>query len=300
MIHMRCIASVFFIILLCILVCGCIFQPSASPSAHNQTGTLPAYTMTTVPTPIAGSVIAILEKTHPNMTFSLDPGAYIISIRAQETVDLVIDFRSVAHGLDEFGGYLQSFNTTGPYNGSVAMVIPKKGKYHLEIRTHSNFTVGEGIWTAEVSPLPEDNPLKVPVHISGAGRMVTPPFYLDKGEYIFERNETLPNSPNFKLFYADGSFLRDLNGYVQPNFNQNSPKKFTDIIIPESGTYFLSVATEKSPHYWAASIFTLPKTPLSSHFPVFTNEEKAVEIMILNLERALEITRVIIIHRYGD
>jgi hypothetical protein len=94
--------------------------------------------------------------------------------------------------------------------------------------------------------------------------MVTPAFYLEKGEYIFGRNETMLTSPWFYLQYANGSSLIDPNNtYVQPGFGVASPETFRFVSIPESGTYFLSVYSDKSPNNWSVSIITLPEIPLS-------------------------------------
>ena len=45
-----------------------------------------------------------------------------------------------------------NFATTGPFNGSIALQIPKKGEYELNI-TNWVLPSGEGTWNAEVSPL---------------------------------------------------------------------------------------------------------------------------------------------------
>ncbi|MCX6701270.1 MAG: hypothetical protein NTV68_15360 [Methanomicrobiales archaeon] len=155
-----------------------------------------------------------------------------------------------------------NFATTGPFNGSVAFQVPKKGEYLLNI-TSWVLPSGGGTWNAEVSRLNVEKPLIVPVNLSGAGTAVTSVFYLEKGQYIFDRNKTKIDSPWFYLQYANGSPLMDPNNtYVQPGFGVDSPETFRFVLIPESGTYFVTVLAEKSPNDWSASIISVPIIPL--------------------------------------
>jgi len=147
------------------------------------------------------------------------------------------------------------FATSGPYAGSVAYQTPAKDTYHLNIS-------GSGPWTAEVAPLVATNPLKAPVNLSGTGTQVTPVFYLERGEYIFSRNETGIASPYYFLQYVNGSSLMDANNtVVQPGFGELSPHTFVIVTIPENGTYYLSVLSRNNPGNWAATLSPVPKIP---------------------------------------
>jgi len=257
---MKPVVGIAILLLFCILACGCTGQPPASsPLAKNQAGEHPTNPTTpATAAPTTGSVISILSDSHNETKLSLDPGVIIVAFQAQDAQFMHISLYSSGTVIPDNYAEAATFSTTGPYNGSVAFKIPKKGEYLLNIKSWG------GNWIAEVSRLSGDTPLKVPLNFSGAGMMVTPAFYLEKGEYIFGRNETMLTSPWFYLQYANGSSLIDPNNtYVQPGFGVASPETFRFVSIPESGTYFLSVYSDKSPNNWSVSIITLPEIPLS-------------------------------------
>ena len=176
----------------------------------------------------------------------------VVSFRTEGAQKMEVDFFNLSGGY----GAGDVFSTTGPYAGSVALPVPVKDTYHLNIS-------GSGRWTAETAPLVTTSPLKVPVNLSGTGTQVTPVFYLERGEYFFERNVTGENSPYFFLWYANGTPLMDANNtYIQPAFGALSPRPFSIISIPENGTYFLNVLGRYNPGSWAVSITPVPKIQL--------------------------------------
>jgi hypothetical protein len=237
------------LLLIGIVACGCTGLPPAVPAPEDQTG-IPATTVTPgITARIAGSGTSLLSDRQPDMTLPLDPGVIVVSFQTRGAQHMLITF-----GTTPPGGYgaANDFTTTGPYNGSVAFQVPKKGEYALNISS-------TGEWTAEVSPLTVKDPLQVPVNLSGAGTVVTPVFYLERGQYLFERNQTMLTSPLFFIQHVNGSPLMDPNNtYVQPGFSGMSPEPFRFITIPESGYYFMCVLSGKSPDNWSASIVSLP------------------------------------------
>jgi hypothetical protein len=256
---MKPVVWIAILLLIGIVACGCTGLPPAVPALENQTG-IPATTATPgITAPIAGSSTSLLSDRHPEMTLSLDPGVIIVSFQARGAQDMLISF-----GMMPPGGYgaANDFSTTGPYNGSVAFQVPKSGMYVLNISS-------TGPWTAEVSRLAVKDPMQVPVNLSGAGTMVTPVFYLERGQYLFERNETLFSSPLFFIQHVNGSPLMDPNNtYIQPGFSGISPEPFRFITIPESGYYFMCVLSGKSPDNWSASIIPVPAIPPQGPGPV--------------------------------
>jgi hypothetical protein len=255
---MKNVVFITVLLIIGILASGCTGQPPTSQLTKDQTdedrvnSTVPA-----TAAPNAGSVIITLSDNRPNATLSLDPGAIVISFQAEDTRDMRVILVSLGtvNPNNFYAG--TDFFLNGSYNGSLTFQVPKKGDYLMDINGW-----GEK-WTAQVSSLALENPLKVPVNLSGPGMMVTPVFYLEKGQYIFERNKTKISSPVFFLLYANGSDLMDPNNtYVQPGFAVNSPETFRLISIPESGTYYLFAFAENNPNIWSASIIPLPNIPL--------------------------------------
>lgn len=233
---MKSFVILFILILLCLSACGCTQAPA------------PAVVPVTSPT---GTTALTLSSEKPNATFPLDAGVIVVSFRTDGAGRMELDFSNVTQG------YLAatSFSTSGPFAGSVAFQAPRKDTYQLNV-TSSNH------WTAEVASLVTTNPLKVPVNLSGTGTQATPVFYLERGEYFFERNITGENSPYYFLQYVNGTSLMDAdNTYVQPGFGALSPHPFVFVTIPENGTYYLSVLGRNNPGGWAVSISPVPKIP---------------------------------------
>ncbi len=249
-------------LILCILTCGCT-QPPATPSPE----TSPSATLQTAPiimaptTSAPGSAVAVLSGSQPNTTLALNPGVIILSFKTESAQTVSFNFDLFSRNGYGAGGI---FYTKGPFfNGSIPLPVPKTDVYMLNISC-------PGRWTTVVTLLDVENPLKVPVNLSGYGTTVTPVFYLEKGEYIFERNETGVFSPQYSLQYANGSYLHDVNNtYVQPGFGfSEAPFRF--ITIPESGIYFLSTMDQQNPNIWNVSIVPVPPLPHMGPGPMIT------------------------------
>jgi hypothetical protein len=224
------------ILLLLILACGC-------------TGKTPAVPATI--TPMVESGLTTLSDSHPNATFSHDPGVIVVSFRTNDAQKMELDFSNQSQGYQA----ATQFTTSGPFAGSVAFQAPVKDTYQLNMS-------GSGRWTADVTPLVTTNPLKAPVNLSGSGTLVTPVFFLEKGEYFFNRNETGLASPYYFLYYVNGTPLMDANNsYIQPGFGALSPHPFVFVTVPESGTFYLSALGRNNPGNWSVSISPVPKLP---------------------------------------
>ncbi|PKL60405.1 MAG: hypothetical protein CVV33_02845 [Methanomicrobiales archaeon HGW-Methanomicrobiales-4] len=234
------------IIVLGITVCGCT-QPVTVPST--VTPPSPA-TVTVEPVPATGLSLATLSNDQPNTSLMLDPGVFFVSFQAYDPQKMQFNLFC---GQD--WGASSEIRMTSPYNGSLAYGIPAKGKCIVNIS-------GSGTWTAQVSRVEMNTPLKIPVNLSGSGTTVSPFFTLEKGQYIFQREETETASPEYELMFSNGSPLMDVNNtFVQPRFGRFSPDSFRIIDIPQSGTYFLSVIAEDNPLAWNASIIAIPQIP---------------------------------------
>lgn len=242
--RLLCIA---LLLILCIIITGCTQQP-VTPST---TGTAIAVQSTTIPgTPATGNILAELSDARPNVSVTLDPGTFILSFRTDGPQKMVFQISGFED--DE----TTELSTTGPFSGSLTFgPVIKTGIYSLSVRSN-------GSWTAQLTPADPKTPLTVPVNLSGSGTQVTPFFSLEKGQYIFERNETGLSSPMYFLRYANGSYLMDANNaYVQPGFGEDSPHPFLFIYITESGNYYLTTLTNKNPGAWSASISPVPPIP---------------------------------------
>jgi len=226
------------------LVCGCT-QQSTAPETTIAT---PTPVETTAP---AGSLPAELSSTSPNATLSLDSGVLLLSFHADGAQKMTVNFASASN---EYAAS-NEIPITGQYDGSLVFEIPQKDDYWLNIS-------GTGAWTAEASLYVPGEGLKVPVNLTGNGTEVAPTLYLEKGQYIFERQQTGISSPMYFLSYVNASPLMDANNtYVQPGFGEISTETFKFITVPESGEYILSVIARESPSTWAASILTAPTLP---------------------------------------
>jgi hypothetical protein len=194
----------------------------------------------------------ILSSEKPNATFTYGPGVVIVSFQVDSPEKMFFLFSNLSQGYGLAG---TEFSTSGPFAGSVAFQAAMNDTYNLNI-------TGTGRWTAAAAPLVTTNPLKAPVNLSGTGTMVTPVFYLEKGEYFFSRNETGLSSPLYQIQFGNGSPLMDANNtFVQPGFGALSPHPFTFITIPENGTYYLTTLSRNNPGNWSASIQVVPKLP---------------------------------------
>jgi len=204
-----------------------------------------------------GLPLALLSNDHPNSSLKLDPGVVIVSFQAYDPQEM------------QFNQYCRQswaesseIRMNSPYNGSLAFGIPEKNDCSINIS-------GSGTWTAQVSRMEMNNPLKMPLNLSGSGTTVSPPFTLEKGNYIFQRGETGIASPMYELTFSNGTPLMDGNNtYIQPSFNSAIPDTFHIISIPEPGVYFLSVIAEDNPKPWNVSISSLLEVPVMGPGPV--------------------------------
>lgn len=226
-----------------ILTCGCTQQSAVSP-------TEPSATPTAAGQP-ADAALARLSEAEPNRALSLDAGVLLLSFHTAGAQKMDIDFTDVS---DAYGvGY--DFSTTGPFNGSLVLPVPKKEEYLLNVS-------GTGAWTASVARFEPDAALRAPLNLSGNGTEVPAAFFLEEGQYLFERNETGASSPLYELLYANGSYVMDANNtYVEPGFAELSPETFRIVTIPQSGEYILSVLARDNPSTWTVSILPAPTLP---------------------------------------
>jgi hypothetical protein len=233
---MKAIICTTILFIVCILACGC-------------TGKTPAVMATVTPAEEPGLIK--LSDSNPNASFSHDPGVIIVSFRTESAEKMDMEFSNLSQGFWE-GTHL---TTSGPFAGSVAYQAPEKDRYQLNI-------TGSGRWTAEAAPLVTSNPLTVPVNLSGSGTTVTPVLSLDKGDYIFSRNETGLASPYYFLYYVNGTPLMDVNNsYIQPGFGALSADPFVVVTVHESGTFYLSALGRDNPGNWSVSISSVPPLP---------------------------------------
>ncbi|TAJ45687.1 hypothetical protein [Methanofollis fontis] len=233
------------------LVCGCT-QQSAVPETTLATPT---------PAP-AGSLPAELSASSPNATLSLDTGVILLSFHAEGKQTMTVNFASASN---EYAAS-NEIPITGPYDGTLVFEVPQKDEYLLNI-------TGTGAWTATASKYVPGEGQKAPLNLTGNGTEVAPPLYLEKGQYIFERQQTGISSPMYFLSYANASPLMDANNtYVQPGFGEISTETFRIVTVPESDTYILSVIARESPTAWAASILPVPTPELGPGPEIPANE----------------------------
>lgn len=243
------------LLIICILVCGCTGETPALSGTKNPAGETPEVPAT--PATAAGSVPATLSDHDPNTLLSLDPGVIVVSYRAQDVREMQIVLLTKGTARPDNYTAPEAFQMTGAFDGSIAIRVQEKGEYWLNITSYG------GPWTADISCLSSDTPMTIPLNFSGSGMMVTPVFFLEKGQYIFDRNVTGISAPGYYLYYGNGTPLMDANNTrSQPGFDGDSPQPFHIVSIPESGNYFLQVFSEKNPNPWSVSVVRLPDIPL--------------------------------------
>ena len=212
--------------------------------------------MGTEPVTETGLSLATLSNDHPNTSLSLDPGVVIVSFQAYDPQEMQFN-----QYCSQSWAESSEIRMNSSFNGSLAFGIPAKNDCIINIS-------GSGTWTAEVSRMEMNNPLKIPLNLSGSGTTVSPPFTLEKGNYIFQRGEIGIASPMYELTFSNGTQLMDANNtYIQPSFNSVTPDTFRIINIPESGIYFLSVIAEDNPKPWNVSIISMPEVPVKGPGP---------------------------------
>jgi hypothetical protein len=235
------------ILMISITTCGCAQQTPVSSSESTPSPTVD----TDVPASQAGLSSALLSNDHPNVSVPLEPGILLVSFDAAgpQVIHVNQECSQSWSGSAEV-------RTTSPYSGILAFGVPETDTCDVNISS-------SGTWTAELSMMDMSNPLEIPVNLSGSGTSVSPAFMLEKGQYMFQREETGEASPRYEIMYANGNWLMDANQtFVQPAFERFSNETFRIIDISQSGTYFLSVsALEENPNPWNVSIIPLPAVP---------------------------------------
>jgi hypothetical protein len=252
---MKCIYGIFFLIAL-VLASGC-----ASTSLENSAPATPAPTATmAVPAASeAGPALAELSDARPNTSLPLEAGAIVFSFRADGAQKMAV---SLTEGNGTSYGEMAELVMTGPFAGSLVFGPPDTAEYRFSV-------TGSGAWTGQLSRPDCTNPLSAPVNLSGDGAEVAPCFTLEKGSYIFNREETGFSSPVFELRYANGSMVMNAtNTCVLPCLGPGSPHPFAIMEIPEDGSYFLGVIPRDNPHPWNVSISAVPAIPEMGPGPV--------------------------------
>ena len=254
-----CMKFVYGILFLAVLVlaCGCTTVP-----ADNSTSVpAPSATITTG-TSANGTVLAELSPARPNTSLTLSPGAVVLSFTADGAQAMTFSLTEGAGTTYGDYGEMNDLVMTGPYSGSLVFGPPDTAEYLLNI-------TGNGTWTAELTRPDNARPLSVPVNLTGSGATVSPYFALEKGEYIFARDETGFSSPLYELRYANGSVVMDANNTcVLPCIGEASPHPFVIMTIPENGSYLLGVIPRSSPHPWNVTISAVPAVPQMGPGPV--------------------------------
>jgi len=235
------------VVVICISTCGCSQQAPEQSSVGTPSPTL----VTPEPASAAGSPLAMLSNEEPNISLMLNPGVFLVSFQVKDPQTLTINQQC-----NQSWAETVELRITSPYNGSLAIGIPTKSECSINISA-------SGTWTAQVTDFPMDTPQQIPVNQSGSGTAVSSPFSLEKGQYIFEREEIGEASPRYFLTDSTGNYLMDANNsYAQPGFGMLSPDTFKIIDVPQSGTYFVSaISNDKNPLPWHFSIVALPQVP---------------------------------------
>jgi len=243
---MKCAYGILFLIVL-VLVCGCTgVSPGNSSSVQTPVATIaPA-------APANSSVLTELSRARPNSSLVLEPGAVVLSFQADGAQAMTF---SLMEGTGTSYGEMEDLVMTGPYAGSLVFGPPDTAEYQLNI-------TGNGTWTAQLSRPDTTRPLSAPVNLTGSGAAVSPAFVLEKGEYIFARDETGLASPLYELRFANGSVVMDANNTcVLPCIGEASPHPFVIMEIPKSGSYLLGAIPRTSPHPWNVTISAVPAVP---------------------------------------
>ena len=259
---MKRLLCITILLVACVLIAGCTRQPVTPSTDGTPTRTTPAALISPAPTtPVSGTAIARLSQSQPNASLTLNPGVFIISFQTDGSRKMGFTI----HGFEDYEW--EEVITTGPFTGALTFgPVIKTGKYTLNI-------AGNGSWTAQLIRADPGSLLTVPVNLSGSGTQVTPFFYLEKGQYIFERNVTSIPTPEFLLRFSNGSFVMDpSNTYVLPgpDLGEGSPVTWRILNITESGIYYMNTDSANNPCNWTASIITVPTIPYMGPGPLIT------------------------------
>jgi len=255
--YMKFVYGILFLAVL-VLACGCTTVPT-----DNSTS-VPAPSATiTAGTSANGTVLAELSSARPNASVMLEPGAVVLTFHTDGAEAMTFSF---TEGAGTNYGEADDLVTTGPYTGSLVFGPPDTAEYQLNI-------TGNGTWTAELTRPDSTHPLSIPVNLTGSGAAVSPYFALEKGEYIFARDETGFSSPLYELRYANGSVVMNANNTcVLPCIGEGSAHPFVIIEIPENGSYLLGAIPRSSPHPWNVTISAVPAVPQMGPGPVVSQQ----------------------------
>jgi hypothetical protein len=213
--------------------------------------------------PANGTGLADLSRVRPNASLTLSPGAVVLSFRAEGAQPMTF---SLMEGAGTSYGEIEDLVMTGPYNGSLVFGPPDTAEYQLNI-------TGNGTWSAVLTRPDSASPLSAPVNLTGNGAAVSPYLTLEKGEYIFARDETGLSSPLYEFRYANGSVVMNTNNTcVLPCLGEGSPHPFVIIEIPANGSYLMSAIPRDSPHPWNVSISAVPEIPQMGPGPALRQE----------------------------
>lgn len=254
---MKCVYGILFLIVL-VLACGCTgVSPGNSSSVQTPAATItPAVSAN-------GTVLADLSSARPNASLALGPGAVVLSFQADEAQAMTF---SLMEGAGTSYGEMEDLVMTGPYNGSLVFGPPDTAEYQLHI-------TGNGTWSAVLTRPDSANPISVPVNLTGNGAAVSPYLTLEKGEYIFARDETGLSSPLYELRFANGSVVMNANNTcVLPCLGEDSPHPFVIMAIPANGSYLMSAIPRDSPYSWNVSISAVPEIPQRGPGPALRQE----------------------------
>lgn len=246
---MKCVYGILLLIVL-VLLCGCT-GTAPGPVTPGETTPAPAV-VTTPASPATETVLAELSNARPNASVTLAPGAVLLSFQSDADGP-----RRMFFGISEGKTYSEGDDLvmSGPNSGSVIFGPPDAAEYQL---TGS----GSGTWTAKLTRVDSTHPLNAPVNLSGNGAYVSPLISLEKGEYIFSRDETGYSTPLFEFRYANGSAVMNAdNTCALPCPDKGLTNPFVIIAIPETGSYLLSVIPRDIPHAWNVSISAVPAIP---------------------------------------
>ncbi|WP_292370899.1 hypothetical protein [Methanoregula sp. UBA64] len=246
---MKCVYGIVILIVL-VLASGCTGSTSEKDTAV-QTASAPAVT-TVTGTPVTGTPLAELSRARPNASVKLEHGAVVLTFTADGPQAMTF---GITEGAETIYGESDDLVMTGPYTGSLVFGPPDTAEYQLNI-------TGNGTWTAELTRPDTTRPLSVPVNLTGTGAEVSPAFVLEKGEYIFARDEVGLASPLYELRYANGSVVMDANNTcVLPCLGEGSMHPFAIMAIPVNGSYLVSAIPRSSPHPWNVTISAVPAVP---------------------------------------
>ena len=125
---MKAGTCIVIMLIICLLVCGCTGENPASPETKN-----PAFETQDIPvntSPPAVFISATLSDRHLGTTIFTVPGVIVVSFQAKDPQDMHIALHSRTFSRCSA---LSAIPMTGPYNGLVALRIPRQDEFNLNI-----------------------------------------------------------------------------------------------------------------------------------------------------------------------